>query len=947
MADPKLNIRIAADLTEIKRALAGLGADLGKFKKGAESSTNSLRTGMAGAARAVAGLAASLGAGLSAAALIGLSDEAQSLTAKLKLATKGVKEFNTAQAQTFAIAQRTRTSLTATVDLYARIERSTRQLGVNQATILALTESINQAAQLSGGGASAEAALFQLSQGLASGQLRGEELNSVLEQTPRLAQAIADGLDMPIGQLRKYAQEGKLSANEVLKALLSQRDAIAKEFAQLPASISGGFTQIRNALLQYLATSQEAGSAAATLAGALKTVADNLPAIIDGFLRLTQVVGSYLIIFRLLPALYTTLIGLSGGLAAANLTLAGSFRAAGGAGGKAMLAVRVAAGALLSFFAGWQLGTFLREQFIEVEIAGLALVSGLLQAFETLKGALKIIWAGIKAVALGAINTIRGEVADLVDAYAGAAEFTDLFGLNSGLVDKARKAATAIRGTGDAWGDFKKEALDAANEADAAAARIDKDFGDMAEAATLASIARDEAAAAGQVGLGGDPDTGTGKASAYRADLDLLRDSVSRTLAEIERLYEGGELSLTAYFEKKRQLQLADSDAAIAQAQAELKVADSQEAQQKALVEIEKLQRDRAEIGPRIAREQAAAEADLAQKLQDVSIRLLELQGNTAAAAALRLGNEFAELRKRLIADGNQAGLELVDGLFNLELTRSRLDAIRNKVQETIGDLRGTEELVAAQQDAGQISPATAEEQLQAVRGRSIEQLREYRKELALLAEQSQGDPEVLRQLQAVDTEIARVSASVDQLAMKMQDQAVQSLANFFTDLATGTKSLGDAFRDFVRSFVQGIAQIIAQELALKAVRGILSAFGGVSVPVQHSGGMAGSGPRRQLSPVTAALFAGAPRFHSGGFPGLKSDEVPSILQRGEEVLAKDDPRNAANGGGGRTGPGTGTRVINVVDPSLVQDYLDSPAGEETVLNIIGRNPGRVNQVLA
>jgi len=97
---------------------------------------------------------------------------------------------------------------------------------------------------------------------------------------------------------------------------------------------------------------------------------------------------------------------------------------------------------------------------------------------------------------------------------------------------------------------------------------------------------------------------------------------------------------------------------------------------------------------------------------------------------------------------------------------------------------------------------------------------------------------------------------------------------------------------------------------------------------------------------VDPALFLGAPRFPSGGLPGIKSDEVPAILQRGEEVLAKDDPRNVMNGGG-RSGGGGGTRVINVIDPSLVQDYLDSSAGEEAVLNIIGRNPGRVKQSVA
>jgi tape measure domain-containing protein len=82
-----------------------------------------------------------------------------------------------------------------------------------------LTESISQALRLSGASATeAQSSLLQFGQALASGVLRGEEFNSVVENSPRLAQALADGLNVPIGRLRKLAEEGRLTADVVVNA---------------------------------------------------------------------------------------------------------------------------------------------------------------------------------------------------------------------------------------------------------------------------------------------------------------------------------------------------------------------------------------------------------------------------------------------------------------------------------------------------------------------------------------------------------------------------------------------------------------------------------------------------------------------------------------------------------------------------------------------------------
>ena len=141
-------------------------------------------------------------------------------------------------------ALRSRGSIGTLSDLYNRLGRSTKDLSVSNEDLLQVTESIQKAIVISGADASsANAAIVQLGQGLASGQLRGEELNSVLEQTPRVAAALAKELGVGVGGLRALAQEGKITSEVVIDAFRNQRAEIDKEFAAMDATFSQGSTQ--------------------------------------------------------------------------------------------------------------------------------------------------------------------------------------------------------------------------------------------------------------------------------------------------------------------------------------------------------------------------------------------------------------------------------------------------------------------------------------------------------------------------------------------------------------------------------------------------------------------------------------------------------------------------------------------------------------------------------
>jgi tape measure domain-containing protein len=236
-------------------------------------------------------LGISLGAGLIK-QLIDTADEFKNLQASIKLSTTSEQEFNQAQAELFNISQRTGTGLRENVNLFRRVSAAIRDMGGDQERALNLVELIGKSVSLVQTSAeSAAAGVQQFNQGLASGVLRGEEFNSVMENTPRLAQAIADGLQSTTGELRDMAKEGKLTTDVVIKAVESQADVLNREFAKLPDTIGRALVRVGNAWTFFLGKLDEGKGASASIAGALNTVAENMEQLVNASYVLVKVLA--------------------------------------------------------------------------------------------------------------------------------------------------------------------------------------------------------------------------------------------------------------------------------------------------------------------------------------------------------------------------------------------------------------------------------------------------------------------------------------------------------------------------------------------------------------------------------------------------------------------------------------------------------------------------------
>ncbi|WP_311746372.1 tape measure protein [Proteus penneri] len=238
-------------------------------------------------------VAAALTGYLSVSMVTSYSEAWTELNNKLSNSVRASESLIDVTQRVFDISQATRSSLDATATLYARLERGTREYNTSAADLAKLTSIINQGFIVSGATAQeAENAIIQLSQGIASGVLRGEEFNSVAEQGSRLMVALADSMGVGIGQLRKMAAEGKLTTDVVVKGLLSQGDAIGKEFAKTTRTMSQAFQEAGNNLTKFLGENTTIKSTVSAFSDAVITVSKNLDELSSVLTVIAAVVGS-------------------------------------------------------------------------------------------------------------------------------------------------------------------------------------------------------------------------------------------------------------------------------------------------------------------------------------------------------------------------------------------------------------------------------------------------------------------------------------------------------------------------------------------------------------------------------------------------------------------------------------------------------------------------------
>ena len=275
--------QLEKEVQQADQAFIGFQAEVGKAStslKNTDSAAQTAQKGLNGAkfaVNALVGAMAAIGVGLGLRELAEAADSYTNLSVRIQIATREGGDFSSAMAGVHQVALATNSSLQATGDLFTRLNTVGKEMGMTQQQALDLTKTITQAIQIGGGSAQAsEAAVQQFIQAMQGGVLRGEEFNSIMENGYGLAEALAKGLGVTTGELRKMAENGELSSERVIKAVQSQATQIQETYNQFPTTISNALQKISTQWQILIGEMDQANGSSATVANALSIIADNL-----------------------------------------------------------------------------------------------------------------------------------------------------------------------------------------------------------------------------------------------------------------------------------------------------------------------------------------------------------------------------------------------------------------------------------------------------------------------------------------------------------------------------------------------------------------------------------------------------------------------------------------------------------------------------------------------
>lgn len=260
------------------RFFAGLqNSRLGTFIQQINTSNDLLGIMQGTMGRLVGPLAAFAGISFSIHSYIAMSDQLKTIEGQIKNVVKSGKETKRVEEEIYAMAGRSRQSYAESANLFTSVARNASELGKSTDDILKFTEDVSNAMLLGGGSAaSQQAALIQLGQALGSGTLRGDELNSIMEQAPKLAETIAKGMGTTIGSLRKLGSEGKLTAKDVFDAVRKQSDSLKKDLGNMPWTVAQASSRIRDSVAQLFFSIENKFGFGDKVARVIATIADQV-----------------------------------------------------------------------------------------------------------------------------------------------------------------------------------------------------------------------------------------------------------------------------------------------------------------------------------------------------------------------------------------------------------------------------------------------------------------------------------------------------------------------------------------------------------------------------------------------------------------------------------------------------------------------------------------------
>lgn len=296
----RLVVQLSADIKGFEREMAKARGVTHRQAKAIEDrwrQANQRLDGIGrGMVRSLTGALAGIGAALGVRELIRLTDTWTDLSSRVNIAAGSMEAGEAVMARIPEMARRTYSSIEQTTESYLSNSTALRELGYSTDQTLDYVEALNNALTVAGAkGDRAASVSSALAKAMAGGSLSGQNLNTVIETGGRVAEALAEGLGVSVGELRRLGAQGRITGRDIVTALSSQLERLRREAASMPATISDGLQLLNNALLQYVGNGDSATATSARIAEALTIIADNFDTAADAGLKLAAVLAGALL----------------------------------------------------------------------------------------------------------------------------------------------------------------------------------------------------------------------------------------------------------------------------------------------------------------------------------------------------------------------------------------------------------------------------------------------------------------------------------------------------------------------------------------------------------------------------------------------------------------------------------------------------------------------------
>lgn len=643
---------------------------------------------------------ATLGIGVGLAEIIKTIDAFTNLQNRLRSTGLEGKNLTGVYQALLKVSNETRSSVEGSVELYSRLALSSKELGVSQKDLIQFTKSLNQAIILSGASATeAQAGLIQLSQGMASGTLRGDELRSVLEQLPAVADVIAKKLGVTRGELRQMGQDGKITAQTIIEAFKASREELEERFGKTVPTIGQSFQVLKNNIVDMFGRLNEATGISAIISKGLMLVASNLDTVAKG---IASVVSGFLImagVTRIVDGVTTAVKALNVAIKTNPMgllltvllsvitaltlfrdqiklgiddttTLGDLMRAAW----EGILPVLQAVGNAVATFFKWlgttSAGTFgaFLDDLVGVEHQSestwLKMLRVVVKVFDMIGAVVRGTFAGIAAVAVKVVGNIGDNFVTLGKAIKAAMV---------GNFEDAAKLMTmnksAFEGVGEAFGKAMREQMDAQAKGGLEAVldstiKRAQEIGKARKAAEDANKGAVSDVAPPAVAL---PTGGDGKGKKGKDAKKELADSLEQLVGQYDKVY-------AAQMELKKATELLDK--------AEAAGLITKERRAEVLGMINDQLRDQLDPLGAVNRE-LKKEADLlalSSKEREIQTQLMQIEQDLRASGKKLTEEETAALKAQLIVQQELAKISGIRDQLENDTAEARINAIKDQL---------------------------------------------------------------------------------------------------------------------------------------------------------------------------------------------------------------------------------------------------------------------------